>query len=68
MKKFWNMLDFITWLFLAIGGLNWGLIAFFSFNAVDFISFGMIWLTQVIYGAVGLSAIYQIIHRAMKLK
>lgn len=50
-------IDLIAALLLVIGGLNWGLVAFFDFNIVSFIFQGSV-LEQVIYGVVALSAIY----------
>ena len=40
-----------------IGAINWGLIGFFDFNLVEFI-FRNIWLSRIIYAAVGLCGIY----------
>lgn len=56
-------LDVICAVLLVIGGLNWGLVAFAEFDLVAFI-FGMSFgetsiLSKVIYGLVGLSAVYQ---------
>ena len=52
-----KMLDGIALTIGIIGAVNWGLIGFFDFNLVEFI-FRNIWLSRVIYGAVGLCGIY----------
>lgn len=57
MKK----LDLLVWTLLAIGGLNWGLIGFFNFDLVAAIGGEMTILTRLIYGLVGLAALYDIV-------
>lgn len=53
-------LDVIVAVLLIIGGINWGLIGFFDFNLVGAI-FGVgTAASRVIYGLVGLSALYDI--------
>jgi uncharacterized membrane protein YuzA (DUF378 family) len=52
----WKWLEMLAGILLVVGGLNWGL-ALFNVNLVTAI-FGAGWFTKVIYGAVGLSAIY----------
>ena len=58
-----KLIDILAAVLLVIGGLNWGLVAFLNFDLVAFI-FGMNFgetsiLSKVVYGLVGLSAIYQ---------
>ncbi len=54
-----STLDWIALVLVIIGGLNWGL-AVFNANLVDMI-FGVgSLLSKLIYGLVGLSAIYTI--------
>ncbi|MES2088203.1 MAG: DUF378 domain-containing protein [Patescibacteria group bacterium] len=56
MKK----LHMVTFILLVVGGLNWGLVAV-GYNLVDSI-FGMgSTVAMIIYGLVGLSAVYEII-------
>jgi uncharacterized membrane protein YuzA (DUF378 family) len=52
-------IDVIAAVLLVIGGLNWGLVAFFDTNLVTLL-FGQTMMTQVTYGLVTLAAIYQI--------
>lgn len=52
-------LDTIVAILLVIGGLNWGLVGFFSFDLVKTILGDMTLLSRVVYILVGVSAIYQ---------
>jgi uncharacterized protein len=56
-------LDFVTAALLIVGGLNWGLVAIAEFDLVAEVvgeEFGTTnALSRIIYGLVGLSAIYQ---------
>jgi uncharacterized protein len=58
MKK----LDLVSAVLLVVGGLNWGLVAIARFDLVAAV-FGMEFgetnaLTRIVYGLVGLSAVY----------
>lgn len=64
MKK----LDILTGVLLIVGGLNWGLVALAEFDLVATI-FGLEFgetnaATRVVYGLVGVSAVYQLIQLA----
>jgi len=52
-------LDTIFAVLLVIGGLNWGLVGFFSFDLVKTILGDMTLLSRVVYMLVGVSAVYQ---------
>jgi uncharacterized membrane protein YuzA (DUF378 family) len=60
MKK----LDILAAVLVAIGGLNWGLVALAKFDlvaAVVGLDFGQTnAVSRVVYGLVGLSAVYQV--------
>jgi uncharacterized membrane protein YuzA (DUF378 family) len=60
MKK----LDILAAVLVAIGGLNWGLVAIAKFDlvaAVVGLDFGQTnEVSRVVYGLVGLSAVYQV--------
>lgn len=56
-----NALDWIAWILVIVGGLNWGLIGLFSFNLVNFLFGSIELLERAIYTIVGLSALYGII-------
>ncbi|OGN20339.1 MAG: DUF378 domain-containing protein [Candidatus Yanofskybacteria bacterium RIFCSPLOWO2_02_FULL_45_10] len=53
-------IDWIAWLLVVIGGLNWGLVGAFDFNLVEKI-FGVGTITMIVYILVGLSAIWMLI-------
>ena len=53
-------IDWIAWLLVVIGGLNWGLVGAFDFNLVESI-FGVETITMIVYILVGLSAIWMLI-------
>ncbi|WAH41475.1 DUF378 domain-containing protein [Alicyclobacillus fastidiosus] len=57
----WNAIDWIAWVLLVIGGLNWGLIGFFNFNLVDTLLGTMSGLSRTIYAIVGLAALWQLV-------
>lgn len=58
MKKLTSV-DWVSFILVIIGGINWGLIGFFNFNLVEVI-FGEGMVTKVIYALVGLAALYMI--------
>ncbi len=55
-----KVLSIIATILLIIGGLNWGLVGFFQYNAVDNFLGQWPMLVRVIYALVGLSALYKI--------
>ena len=59
MKKM-NWLDWVAFLLLIVGGLNWGLVGFFNYNLVTAIFGDMTTAARVVYDLVGLSALYLI--------
>ncbi len=55
--------DWVTFVLVMIGGLNWGLVGFFNWNLVEAI-LGTGTITTVIYALVGLSTLWMIYHMA----
>jgi uncharacterized membrane protein YuzA (DUF378 family) len=52
-------IDILATVLLVVGGLNWGLVSLAKFDLVATLDFGQTnALTRVVYGLVGLSAIY----------
>jgi uncharacterized protein len=49
-------LDWFCLVLTVIGGINWGLIGFFNYDLIDTVFAGT--LARVIYGIVGLCALY----------
>ena len=54
-------LNVLTLVLLIVGGLNWGLVGLAGFDLVATIFGEMSLLSRVVYGLVGLSALYQIV-------
>ena len=54
-----NWFDWLTYILLVVGGLNWGLVGFFDFNLVSTL-FGTGTFTAIVYDLVGLSALWSI--------
>ncbi|MBW3015574.1 DUF378 domain-containing protein [Candidatus Woesearchaeota archaeon] len=52
-------LDWIALVLVIVGGINWGL-ALFNFNLVNLLFGWAAWLEKLVYGLVGLSALYLI--------
>lgn len=57
-----NTLDWIAYILLIVGGLNWALVGFFDFDLVATILGDMSMLSRIVYILVGLSAIYVLIN------
>ena len=54
-------MDVIAAILLVVGGLNWGLVAAADFDLVAALFGQGTFLARVVYGLVGLSALYQIL-------
>jgi uncharacterized protein len=55
-----SVMDWIALIIVIIGGLNWGLVGFFSYNLIDAIFGVMSVASRVIYAIVGLAALWAI--------
>ncbi|MFA5714438.1 MAG: DUF378 domain-containing protein [Candidatus Paceibacterota bacterium] len=53
-----NTLGLIALILVVIGGLNWGLVGFFSFDLVTALFGASPMLVKIVYDLVGLSALY----------
>lgn len=53
--------NLLTLALIIVGGLNWGLIAAFDFDLVAALFGADSMLSNLVYGIVGLSALYQIL-------
>jgi len=60
MGKF-NILDWIAFIIMVIGGLVWGLIGFFDFNLITTIFGDETVISRIIYAVVGIAALYLLI-------
>jgi hypothetical protein len=54
-------LNISTAALLIIGGLNWGMVGLFNWDLVGYIFGDMAFWSRIVYGLVGLCALYQII-------
>ena len=54
-------IDVIAAILLVVGGLNWGLVGLLNFDLVATIFGAGSMLARIVYGLVGLSAVYQIV-------
>ena len=63
-----NALDWIAFILVIIGGLNWGLVGFFNFDLVAMIFGSMTMIARIVYDLVGLSALYLILTSRKMMK
>ena len=61
-------LHMVAWILVMVGGLNWLLVGLFNWGIGDLFTGSMMWVAQVIYILVGLSAIYEIATHSMRCK
>lgn len=56
-----NALDWVAFLLVVVGGLNWGLVGLFDFDLVAAIFGDMSGISRVVYVLVGLGALYLLV-------
>ncbi len=56
-----SAIDWIAFILVVVGALNWGLVGFFQFNLVAAILGDMTFLSRAVYGLVGIAAVYMAI-------
>ena len=61
-----NVVDYIAWVLVVVGGLNWGLVGAFDYNLVDSLLGAGTMLAKVVYILVGLAALYMVASLLMK--
>ncbi len=61
-----NGLDWVAYVLVIIGGLNWGLVGIFDFNLVTELFGDDSALSNIIFALVGLSALY-LVYTGFKL-
>ena len=54
-----KIIDMVTGALLILGGLNWGMVGFFNIDPVSTVFGGMNLATRIIYGLIGVSALYE---------
>ena len=58
-----SKLDLVATILVIVGGLNWGLIAInSSWNVVEMLLGSWPMVVRIVYGLVGLSALYSVYH------
>lgn len=62
-----NAMDYVAWLLIVIGGLNWGLVGAFKYNLVDKIFGVNSTISRIVYVLVGLAAVYSVLAVLMKM-
>jgi len=55
-----NIVSWVALVLVVVGGLNWGLVGLLDFNLVNVIFESVSWLERLVYGLVGLAALYMI--------
>ena len=61
-----SVADYVAWVLVVVGGLNWGLVGVFKYNLVDSL-FGVdSGVSRVVYALVGLAAVYMVVALLMK--
>ncbi len=55
-----SVLDWVAYVLLVVGGLNWGLVGFFQFDLVATLFGDMTMVSRIVYALVGLSAVYSL--------
>lgn len=56
-----NTLDWLAYILVIVGGLNWALVGLLKFDLVAAIFGDMSILSRIVYIAVGISAVYLLI-------
>ena len=55
------LINKLTLALLIVGGLNWGLVALLDFDLVAALFGEMTLLSRIVYGLVGVSALFQLV-------
>jgi len=57
----WKTMDCVSYALIIVGALNWGLVGFFNFNLVSALFGTMTVLSRIVYGLVGVAALYDVV-------
>ena len=60
MENKYSTLDWVVFVLILVGAVNWGLVGLFSFDLVGTIFGSMSILSRIIYILVGVSGVYMI--------
>ncbi len=53
-----NTLDWIAYILVVVGAVNWGLVGLGGWNLVNMIFGSVAWLLKIVYILIGLSGLY----------
>lgn len=56
-----NAVDWIAYVLVLVGALNWGLVGLFEFNLVETLFGDMTTLARIVYSLVGVAALYLVL-------
>ncbi len=56
-----SVMDWIAWVLVIVGGLNWGLVGIFKWDLVAAIFGDLSAVSRVVYTLVGLAALYMLV-------
>lgn len=59
MRKY-TVIDWVCFILVVIGAINWGLVGFFDFNLVGMIFGAMPIVARIIYAVVGIAGVYMV--------
>lgn len=62
-----NAMDWVAWILVIVGALNWGLVGFFEFDLVATLFGEMTTFSKIVYDLVGLSALYMVVTMGGKM-
>lgn len=61
-----NIVDWVTFVLVVVGGINWGLVGAIQYNLVESLLGSWPVVVGIVYDLVGLSSIYMVYHMFMK--
>lgn len=61
-----NPIDWLAFILVIVGGLNWGLIGLFKFDLVAELFGDMTTISRVVYSLVGLATVYLLVTTIMR--
>jgi len=61
-----NAVDWVTFVLVIVGGINWGLVGAINYNLVESLLGSWPLVVRIVYDLVGLSSLYMIYHMFMK--
>ncbi|HUD20849.1 MAG TPA: DUF378 domain-containing protein [Candidatus Saccharimonadales bacterium] len=68
-----SVMDWIVWVLIFVGALNWGLVGLFKFDLVNSITSGSVTYTgnlttfgEIVYVVIGLAALWSLVSMFMK--